>query len=128
MTPTTGYVDQMLLASAHRDAAGRHWKSSIGDALMPDANVLLTRIEAAEYLRRSPRGFDRLRLPRIVIDRRPLFLRADLDKFIQSKRTTPVTTPMPAVRSRRKAKLVPITGPDFNFETWLRRQKDELIK
>jgi hypothetical protein len=95
---------------------------------MVDASVLLTRTEAAEYLRRSPRGFDRLRLPRVVIDRHPLFLKADLDKFIQSKRTMPVTAPMPAVRSRGKAKPASTKGSQVNFETWLRRQKAELVE
>ena len=93
---------------------------------MMEASGLLTRIEAATYLRRSPRGFDRLQLPRIVIDRRPLFLKADLDQFIRSKRTTPVTAPVPSVRSRRRTKLAPTMGSDF--ETWLRQRKAELIE
>lgn len=95
---------------------------------MVDASVLLTRIEAAEYLRRSPRGFDRLRLPRVVIDRRPLFLKADLDKFIQSKRTIPMAASALTVRSRRSTKLTPTMGTPYDFETWLRRQKAELVK
>jgi hypothetical protein len=96
--------------------------------LMMEASGLLTRIEAAAYLRRSPRGFDRLQLPRIVIDRRPLFLKTDLDQFIQNKRTTPMTAPIPTARSRRRTKLAPTMGSDFDFEIWLRQQKAQLIE
>jgi hypothetical protein len=95
---------------------------------MMEASALLTRIEAAAYLRRSPRGFDRLRLPRVVIDRRPLFLKADLDRFIQSKRVTPVMAELAAVRSLRRSKLARTKGTGVDFEIWLRQQKAELVE
>jgi hypothetical protein len=63
------------------------------------ASDLVTRSKAAEYLRRSQTGFDRLRIPRVVIDGRPLFLKSDLDQFIQSKRTTPETASTPTFRT-----------------------------
>lgn len=95
---------------------------------MTGEKALLTRREAAEYLRRSPRGFDRLRLPRVVIDRRPLFLKSDLDQFIQKKRHEPSAAPTAAPRLRRKTTPAPMIDSAFDFETWLRRQKAELVE
>jgi excisionase family DNA binding protein len=52
---------------------------------------LLTRPEAAAYLRLSQRKLDQLaangRLPRVVIDRAVRFDRNDLDRFIQASKS-----------------------------------------
>ena len=72
---------------------------------------LLTRAEAAEYLRASgPRFFmtgDARRIPFAIVSKRALYRRADLDAWLESRLTevgsAPVAAPAPAQGRRARA-------------------------
>ncbi len=65
---------------------------------------LLDREEAAQYLKMGQRSFDRLKLPRVGITRRPRFRKCDLDAYIESKLIMPAE-PKAAPKKKKPAKL-----------------------
>lgn len=87
---------------------------------MQSAEVL-SRREAAEFLRVSLRTLDRLKIPRTYIGRSPRYLRDDLLQFLLDRRTeaaadAPAQKPAPRLSVR----------PGKNSRDWLRSRLDSL--
>lgn len=85
------------------------------------AGEVLSRREAAAFLRVSVRTLDRLELPRVYVGRSPKYLRDDLLRFLAGRRVEPAAGGEPAKRSPR---LSP--RPGKASQDWLRSRLDSL--
>lgn len=82
---------------------------------------VLSRKEAAEFLRVSVRTLDRLAIPRTYVGRSPKYLRDDLMEFLLARRVEgPIDTPKPKPAPRLSAR------PDNSARDWLRSRLDSL--